>query len=83
MKPIEDDAEIIKQCQELDKKAEKDGLVVYYLDAARHTFKLGWNAISWSLLAENERYCMVKYGNIFLSKEEAEAACNRIFDTKE
>jgi hypothetical protein len=80
MKPITDHDEIVKKCLELDKKSEQEGIAVYYLSASRNTYRLVWNAVSWSMLSEGERYSMVRYGNLFLSVEEAEAALKRLFE---
>lgn len=76
--PIEDREEIVKRCLEIDQLAkEKTDLTVYFISSDRLTFRLGWNAMYWTSLAENERYCMVKYGNLFMTQEEVDAAVKR------
>jgi len=74
---IENHNDIVARCLQLDRISDDKGLIVYFLDCNRHTFRLGVSSMYWSHLAENERYCMVKYGNYFLNKEDAESAVAR------
>lgn len=71
--------ETIKITCELDKKAHLYGdFVVYYLDADKNFLRLIWKAVHWNSLSIDQRFCMVKYGNFFMTEEEAIAACDRI-----
>lgn len=67
--------EIVARCLEIDAMANDQ--VVHYMTAERRTFRLVRQSMYWCSLADNERYCMVKYGNYFLDKDEADAAVER------
>lgn len=67
--------EIVARCLEIDAMANDQ--VVHYLAAERNTFRLVRQSMYWCSLSESERYCMVKHGNYFLDKAEADAAVDR------
>lgn len=66
---LEDHDKIVERCLELDALAKEERLVVYFITSDKHTFKLTLGAMYWGMLAENERYCMVKYGNYYLNRD--------------
>jgi hypothetical protein len=74
------DAEIIAACTERD---AREPHLVHYITCDTHTFKLVVAAISWASLNAGERYCMVKYGNLFESVEDAAAAIGRALTKRE
>ena len=66
--------EIVAEC--LRRDAMK-GLTVHFITAARGTCKLIVQSMYWSSLDMAERYCMVQFGNIFDSVDDAHAAIDR------
>lgn len=66
------------QVKELCMKRDEANVgIVYYIGMSRRTFALEWQSISWHALSEGEKWCMVKYGNIFDTLDDCTAAINR------
>lgn len=66
--------EIVADCLERD---AINGLIVHFITSAHGTCKLIVQSVYWSSLSEAERYCMVQFGNIFDSTEDARTAIDR------
>ncbi|MDU8351009.1 hypothetical protein RYA05_03760 [Pseudomonas syringae pv. actinidiae] len=69
-----DEEKIKAECIRRDEMADH---FVHYITSDSLTFRLTTATIAWSSLDHGERFCMVKNGNLFDSKNESIAAIGR------